>query len=681
MNDGTILVGDFETTVYTGQEKTEVWASALVELWSEDVQVLHSLPETLDYLIQNYKGRVTIYYHNLKFDGSFWLSYIINTLHYEPWYEVESEKPLVVTWKNKWKMKPNTYSYLISQKGQWYTITIRTKYLTITLKDSFKLLPFSVKRIGQAFHTKHKKLEMEYTGYRYAGCEITEKEKHYIANDVLIVKEALEHEFEKGHKKLTIGSCCLSEYKNLFERPIDERTEQFSEATLYASFDDLFPDLRNFKLDKEVYGFEDAEKYCRKAYKGAWCYVREGYEGKVLGKGLTVDVNSLYPSEMHSSSGNYFPIGRPHFWAGNYIPNEALTDNRYYILRVRTCFELKQGYLPTVQIKDTYFYPKNKWLTTSDYFFEPNNKYYKTYIDRDGQEVKQIPVMTMTMTDWKLFNEHYNLSDTEILSGCWFDTTIGLFDEYIDKYKFIKMNSVGAEREDAKLFLNNLYGKFASSDDSSFKVVKTKEDGTIYFDTVTEHQKAVVYVPVGAAITSYARNFTIRSAQANFKYFRYADTDSIHCECDIKDLKGIKIHPTEFECWKVEGQWDMAKFVRQKTYIEHIIGKDEKLCKPFYEVKCAGMTAKCKELFNLSIEPHKTIKVGGREYQVTLDFKAIKPDGSPQYTEEEQLFLSKRRTIDDFKLGLRIPSRLYSKQISGGVLIYEDYMEIRALKY
>ena len=44
------FVGDFETTVYEGQEDTEVWASAMVEMYSEDVHIFHSLPETFDYI-------------------------------------------------------------------------------------------------------------------------------------------------------------------------------------------------------------------------------------------------------------------------------------------------------------------------------------------------------------------------------------------------------------------------------------------------------------------------------------------------------------------------------------------------------------------------------------------------------------------------------------------------------
>lgn len=43
-------MGDFETTVYKGQVNTEVWASASVELFSEDVKIFHSIGEQFEYL-------------------------------------------------------------------------------------------------------------------------------------------------------------------------------------------------------------------------------------------------------------------------------------------------------------------------------------------------------------------------------------------------------------------------------------------------------------------------------------------------------------------------------------------------------------------------------------------------------------------------------------------------------
>lgn len=40
---------DFETTVYKGQVSTEVWASASVELYTDDVKIFHSIDEQFEY--------------------------------------------------------------------------------------------------------------------------------------------------------------------------------------------------------------------------------------------------------------------------------------------------------------------------------------------------------------------------------------------------------------------------------------------------------------------------------------------------------------------------------------------------------------------------------------------------------------------------------------------------------
>lgn len=185
------FVGDFETTVYEGQKHTEVWASAIVELYSEDVKIFKSIDETFEYL-SVMKDNVIVYYHNLKFDGSFWLSYLLVDRNFKQAYNKTGERINDVEWQQEKEMKNNTFKYSISDKGQFYTIIIKVNNKFIEIRDSLKLLPFSVKKIGKSFETKHKKLDMEYTGFRYSGCEITLEEQEYIKNDVLVVKEALE---------------------------------------------------------------------------------------------------------------------------------------------------------------------------------------------------------------------------------------------------------------------------------------------------------------------------------------------------------------------------------------------------------------------------------------------------------------------------------------------------------
>ena len=76
---------DFETTVWDEatvkrlgeQNYTEVWASAVVELGTEDVKIFHSIDETFEYM-RGLKSNLVCYYHNLKFDGNFWLYYLLN---------------------------------------------------------------------------------------------------------------------------------------------------------------------------------------------------------------------------------------------------------------------------------------------------------------------------------------------------------------------------------------------------------------------------------------------------------------------------------------------------------------------------------------------------------------------------------------------------------------------------
>jgi hypothetical protein len=226
------------------------------------------------------------------------------------------------------------------------------------------------------------------------------------------------------------------------------------------------------------------------------------------------------------------------------------------------------------------------------------------------------------------------------------------------------MNSKGAMRTLAKLFLNNLYGKLASSTESNFKVSYLKDDGVVGFVNIPANNKQAGYIPVGSAITSYARNFTIRCAQKNYygvnkRGFIYADTDSIHCDLKPEELKGLKVHDKNFCCWKLESSWDKGIFVRQKTYVEHVVAEDlQPIDKPYYNVKCAGMPKRCKELFVMSMKDY--VKTGKEKIR----------------TEDEEEFLKTKRTLEDFKEGLEVPSALKPKRIKGGVLLVDQWYKM-----
>lgn len=648
MKNTLYYVGDFETTIYDGQEYTEVWASAIcpipentedLEKLNEDKVMVHNcIDDTWNWLKRSYDN-VVVYYHNLKFDGHFWLDFLLKK-GYKNALDANTGE-----WKRTQDMLPGEIKYTISAQGLWYSITIKVRnqignrddVTVIEFRDSLKLIPFSVKEIGKAFQTKYQKLEMEYVGERHAGGVITANEMKYIKNDVLVMAEAMYRIMEEGMNKTTIGSCCVADYKSNFDN---------------EDFNILFPNLKNIILPTG----EDCDQYVRESYHGGWCYVNPKYKGKEVGNGYTLDVNSLYPSMMHSSSGNYFPVGKPKYLEPNEFDEKKERYERknvyYYFIRFKCRFKLKEGYLPFVQIRDNIMYNGREHLATSDVRGK-DGKFYDHYKNLEGMVVDAKPCMTMTCTDWELFNKHYNVTELEVLDYVIFRAYPAkiLFDSYINKHMEVKKREKGVKRTIAKLKLNNLYGKTATSDDSSYKIcniVNNKLKMTI----VRANNKPVWYIPVGSAITSYARNFTITTAQQNIDKFCYADTDSIHCVGDVLEVRAVKIDDSELCCWKLEQEWDVAIFVRPKTYIEHV-GQH-------FDIKCAGMPQKCKNLVAICL---------GEQIVVNMSDEDLGWDFIEHYNNDF--------TLQDFKPGLNVPGKLYPKVINGGMILEEGFYTMK----
>lgn len=651
MSDIIKYACDFETSVYDGQSETEVWAAAYVEVGDENVTVVNNIDAFFKHF-ERMRGNKRLYFHNLKFDGAFILDYYLLRRKFKQGiYRYRNEKGgLCERFRDDTKLQIGEINYSISAMGQWYKICIRTRYGRIEIYDSLKLLPLSVKEIGKAFKTKYQKGEIEYKGERHAGGVITEEEKDYISRDVLVLSEALAMTFDEGHNKMTIGACCMAEYK-----------QGINHNYIYPGYEGykkLMPNIYTIKIDKELYGAENAGLYVRNAYAGAWCYVPPGKAGKLQRNGKTFDVNSLYPSMMHSESGNKYPVGIPVFWKGEEIPPEAKREDTFYFIRVSMRFRLKSGKLPFLHVRRSYLYDSTENLASSE-------------IEGIGDFNL---IFTFTEMDWGLVREHYDLYDLEILDGCFFPALVGIFDDYINKYREIKMTSKGGKRLLAKLYLNNLYGKLATSTNSSFKIAYEKTPGVLGFRTIHEQEKIPGYIPCGAAITSYARNFTIRAAQLNYHGddkdgFCYADTDSVHMTGS--EVEGITEHPTAFCCWKKETEWDFAYFTRQKTYIEHITERDGERVEPYYNITCAGLPVRSKEYMEMSLEAENLKDYNELSEEAKQEIKEAKTflydhNGKPI-----------KRNITDFKKGIQIPGKLLPKRIKGGVVLCDSMFEMR----
>ena len=91
---------DFETTVYDNQDHTEVWAVAIVELFTENVTILHRIEDMFTYF-RALDTNIIAFFHNLKFDGAFILDYLLAQKKYP---QALNNDNGIYSWKkNNWK--------------------------------------------------------------------------------------------------------------------------------------------------------------------------------------------------------------------------------------------------------------------------------------------------------------------------------------------------------------------------------------------------------------------------------------------------------------------------------------------------------------------------------------------------------------------------------------------------
>lgn len=527
---------DFETT--TKLEDCRVWAYGYMELYNQkNFKIGNSLDE---FMIWVKKSQADLYFHNLRFDGEF----IVNWL-------------LKKGFKHEDTGMPDTFTTTISGTGQWYVIDICYGYkgkdkIHTVIYDSLKKLPFPVKKIAKDFNLSILKGDIDYHAERPVGHIITDHEYAYIKNDIQIIAEALEIQFNQGLDRMTNGSDSLKGFKNTKSK---------------REFERLFP-VFSLHMDKEL----------RYAYRGGFTWMNEKYLGKVVHAGLVFDVNSLYPSVMYDKP---LPYGTPLRFEGEYEKDE---EYPLFIQHIKCGFELKEGFIPTIQVKKMRLWFKG-------------NEYLKNSKGKDDVD------LYLTNIDLELFLKHYDLYEEEYVGGWKFKQATGLFKDFIDKWTFIKNTSEGAVKALAKLMLNSLYGKFASNPDVTGKVPFLKVDGSCGFKVGEEDYKDPIYTPMGIFITSWARHITITTAQSCYNRIIYCDTDSIHLEgTETPEAIQHIIDDKKLGHWAHETTFKQGKYLRQKTYMYTECMDDngkpcvsEKATKTKETIKCAGMPDKVKE--------------------------------------------------------------------------------------
>ena len=187
---------------------------------------------------------------------------------------------------------------------------------------------------------------------------------------------------------------------------------------------------------------------------------------------------------------------------------------------ISCCFEIKENKIPTIQIKRSPNFLDNEYLTTSN---------------------GEIVTLVLSSVDLKLFLEQYDVYELTYECGWKFKAMNGIFKEYIDKWIKVKneatLSGNKGIRQVAKIMLNSLYGKFATSLDVQGKIPYLDND-IVKYKLGEKTTKDGVYLPMGAFITAYARDKTIRTSQSikDYSIKKYGKESGAICVAPLEIL-------------------------------------------------------------------------------------------------------------------------------------------------
>ena len=450
--------------------------------------------------------------------------------------------------------------------------TLKLKYMTI--HDSFKILPSSLKKLSKDFNVEHGKLDLweevkrtypnQYEIYDESGtilenesmvnfldkCPINDEVfLKYLGYDVISLYEIIGKlieisglEVEEFVKRISTSSLSRYIFKNGYKGKMFRvgLKKAYAVMTKYKWFEDL-----------------ESEEVLRNAYCGGRTEVLKPL---LTIRGYHYDINSLYPYVM---SKYLFPVGKPH----------KLDDGE------------------TVK---NYF---NNWLENHE-----GGGVVQCTVRVPKQHIPPLPVKmgklafpcgiikgTWTYMELESAIKECGCEILEYDLGLHFFEMQPIFRDFIDTMYTLKEQASidGNEslRTFAKLLQNCGYGYtgMRRDDKTSFLPIDKWEEHihdavTVneklgYIEIPTEVKADYIQVQVASYVTSYARLEllkALRMADTRGQVF-YCDTDSIVTDTPLPDEI---VHNTRLGAFKLESQPLKAIFLKPKVYAEIIENKE-----------------------------------------------------------------------------------------------------------
>jgi len=547
-----------------------------------------------DISIRKYKG-YKVYFHNFsKFDGYFLVKYLSQLGFVDP----------------------------ILHKGRIISVNFLkkdTKY-NITFKDSYLLLPSSLKKLCKSFSVENPKgtfpvkfYELDYKGYvpdfKYFNDLSLED---YIVYKISYLNKIWDFK-QEAEKYCELDCISLFQILSKFNQLI------FNKFSLNFNNYPTLPSL-SFAIFRSHYLKDDQihmlsgkiSENIRTSYTGGSVdmYIPKVINGftKIYG----YDVNSLYAFIMSKFK---MPVGAPTYFEGDILNKE---DKPF-----------------------GFFYCK---------IIAPDNLKYpiiQTHIKtKDGtRTVAALGIWNDMLFSEEIYNAMKFGYKFEVKWGYLFNSTV-IFDDFVnDLYKIrLEYPKTDPMNMVSKLVMNSLYGRFGMDDEfinseimqfkdyekfekldknNSIIDVKVMGDNCIVkiknpkveLDTNLDNgcEKHNVYISISSAISAYAR-IKMSKFKNNPNYILYySDTDSIIIS---KPLEAIFVSNTELGKFKLEHVCKKAIFLAPKVY-GLVYENGEQI------IKCRGLTKDSMEEFTIETLENLLFKNSYSEFKQDKWYRSI----------------------------------------------------------
>lgn len=481
------------------------------------------------------RSRMSVFTHNLKFDGDFVMWWLLHG-HGEITEEV--------------------------RENVLYNFTAVWGGAEVTFRDSLKIFPLKAEKLGELYGIKKLTGEWDYTAFRYPDerTPISPEEWAYVDHDVMIISRALADYRARGYVENTQASIAYNDRLRKTYPRFRKTWAQYLKKKDYGKYLDTFP--------KEIRPLPaDLHKHLSCGYFGGLSYLNPAYACLNLYHVHSYDVHSMYPGHMAKSP---LPVGYP------LILDNPTQEEAWRLIRTYPCIMVDWEGL-TVELKSADHFPVLMF---------PTNTF--TSVRMEGKVIKcRDELAVLTGLDCRMMESEYRILAGTITRVYFFDSRKGHYKAFVDYWMGVKteadrirkdpastpemLSNAKSQRSIAKVLLNSSYGKDGT------KLLRLPHK--TYLDPETDLLEATAevevadieyYLPSAIFICAWARYQLWKAVRICRKEFIYCDTDSVKVTAKGKELleasPDFVIDPYELGTWGYEGEYETARFVRQKTY-------------------------------------------------------------------------------------------------------------------